>query len=79
MIIKLSVLSVAFVALIVPVRGCSRIWGTRLSTLRTCVLKTAGVTRGAILTALEMIELSPTELRPGPVGVTCQAKDEIYK
>lgn len=30
---------------------------------------TAGVTR-AVLAALEMIELSPTELRPGPIGVT---------
>lgn len=66
MIIKLSVLSV-IVTLVVPVRGCSRVWGTRgLITLRT--LMTAGMSRAIF--ALEMIELSPTELRPGPIAVT---------
>lgn len=70
MIIKLSVLSVV-VALVIPVRRCPRcIRGTRgLNTLRTRVLMTAGVTRD-VLAALEMIELSPTELCPGPIGIT---------
>lgn len=67
MIIKLSVLSV-IVTLVVPVRGCSHIRGTRgLSALR--IRMTAGMAR-AVLAALEMVELSPTELRPGPIGVT---------
>lgn len=58
------------VTLVIPVRGCSRMWGTRgLSTLRTRMLMTAGMAR-AVLAALKMIKLSPTELRPGPIGVT---------
>jgi len=74
MVIKLSVLSV-IVALLVPVRRYScHIRSIRgLSTLRTRVLMTART----VLATLEMIELSPAELRPGPISVTWRLKTKI--
>lgn len=71
MIVELSVLGI-IVALIVPFRRRCRIPGTR----RRCTSMTR--VRGMLMTrmtrrvfTLEVIELSPTELRPGPIGVPC--------
>lgn len=71
MIVELSVLGI-IVALIVPFRRRCRIPGTR----RRCTSMTR--VRGMLMTrmtrrvfTLEVIELAPTELRPGPIGVPC--------
>lgn len=71
MIVELSVLGI-IVALIVPFRRRCRIPGTR----RRCTSMTR--VRGMLMTrmtrrvfTLEVIELSPTELRPGPIRVPC--------